>query len=85
FGMSLDDAAHCPRVNADGADLVDADARLSAETLALLEARFALSVRPHGVHPSVYACPNAVVWDPHSGTASGAAHVMSPSACVGAP
>ena len=85
FGMSLDDAAHCPRVNADGADLVDADARLPAETLALLEGRFALSVRPHGVHPSVYACPNAVIWDPHSGTASGAAHVMSPNACVGAP
>ena len=85
FGMSLDDAAHCPRVNADGADLVDADARLPAETLALLEARFALSVRPHGVHPSLYACPNAVVWDPHSRTASGAAHVMSSNACVGAP
>ena len=85
FGMSLDDAAHCPRINVDGADLVEADARLPAETLALLEARFALAVRPHGVHPSAYACPNAVVWDPHSGTATGAAHVMSPNACVGAP
>ena len=85
FGMSLDDAAHCPRINVDGADLVEADARLPAETLALLEARFALAVRPHGVHPSAYACPNAVVWDPHSGTATGAAHVMSPNASVGAP
>ena len=85
FGMSLDDAAHCPRVNADGADLIEADARLPAETLALLEARFALAARPHGVHPSAYACPSAVVWDPRSGTASGAAHVMSPNASVGAP
>ncbi|MDE0203888.1 MAG: gamma-glutamyltransferase [Rhodospirillaceae bacterium] len=85
FGMSLDDAAHCPRINADGANLIEADARLSAETLALLEARFALGVRPHGVHPSAYACPSAVVWDPQGGTASGAAHVMSPNACVGAP
>ncbi len=85
FGMSLDDAAHCPRINVDGADLVEADARLPAETLDPLKARFPLAVRPHGVHPSAYACPNAVVWDPESGTATGAAHVMSPNASVGAP
>ena len=85
FGMSPDDAAHCPRINVDGPDLVEADARLPAETLALLEARFAIAVRPHGVHPSAYACPNAVVWDPQSGTATGVAHVMSPNACVSAP
>ena len=85
FGMSLDDAAHCPRINVDGADLVEADARLPAETLAVLETRFALAVRPHGVHPSAYACPNAVIWEPESGTATGAAHVMSPNACVSAP
>ena len=84
FGMSLDDAAHCPRVNVDGSDLVEVDARLPAETLAMLEARFALAVRRHGVHPSAYACPNAVVWEPESGTAAGAAHVMSPNASVGA-
>ena len=85
FGMSLDDAAHCPRINVDGADLVEADARLPAATLAMLEARFALAVRPHGVHPSAFACPNAVAWDPQAGTASGAAHVMSPNASAGAP
>ena len=84
FGMSPDDAAHCPRINVDGPDLVEADARLAAETLATLEARFALGVRPHGVHPSAYACPNAVLWDPASGAATGVAHVMSPNACVGA-
>ena len=84
FGMSVDDAAHCPRINVDGPDLVEADARLPAETLALLEARFALGVRPRGVHPSAYACPNAVVWNPQSGTATGAAHVMSPNACASA-
>ena len=85
FEMGPDDAAHCPRINVDGPDLVEADSRLPAETLALLEARFALAVRPHGVHPSAYACPNAVVWDPQSGTATGVAHVMSPNACVSAP
>ena len=85
FGMSPDDAAHCPRINVDGPDLVEADARLAAEALAMLEARFALGARPHGVHPSSFACPNAVVWDPESGTATGIAHVMSPNACVGAP
>ena len=31
FGMSPDDAAHCPRINVDGPDLVEADARLAAE------------------------------------------------------
>ena len=85
FGMSVDRAVHCPRINVDGTDLVEADARLPAETLALLESRFDLAVRPCGVHPSVYACPNAVVWDPATGSASGAAHVMSPNACVSAP
>ena len=85
FGMSPDDAAHCPRINVDGPDLVEADARLPAETLAMLKARFAVAVRPHGVHPSAYACPNAVAWEPESGTATGVAHVMSPNASVGAP
>ena len=85
FGMSLDDAAHCPRINVDGSELVEADARLPAETQAMLEARFPLAVRSHGVHPSAYACPNAVVWEPESGTATGVAHVMSPNASVGAP
>ena len=85
FGMSLDDAAHCPRINVDGADLVEADVQLAPEALAMLEARFALAPRPHGVHPSNYACPNAVVWDPATGSTAGAAHVMSPNACVGAP
>ena len=85
FGMSLDDAVHCPRINVDGADLVEADPRLPGDTLAMLEARFPLALRPHGVHPSAYACPNAVVWDPRDGTATGAAHVMSPNASVGAP
>ena len=85
FGMSVDDAAHCPRINVDGPDLVEADARLPAEALTLLDERFALSVRPHGVHPSSYACPNAVVWEPESGAATGVAHVMSPNAFVGAP
>ena len=57
FGMSLDDAAHCPRINVDGSNVVEADARLPAETLAMLEARFTLAARPQGVHPSAYACP----------------------------
>ena len=82
FGMSPDEAAHCPRINVDGPDLVEADARLPAETLAMLQDRFALGVRPLGVHPTAYACPNAVVWEPESGTATGVAHLMSPNACV---
>ena len=85
FGASLDDAVHYPRINVDGTDLVEADARLPAETRAMLDARFALALRPSGVHPSAFACPSAVVWDPRSGAATGAAHVMSPNACVSAP
>ena len=85
FGMSLDEAVHCPRINVDGTDLVEADPRLGAEALAMLKAQFPLAVRPHGVHPSAYACPNAVVWDPREANATGAAHVMSPNASVGAP
>ena len=85
FGMSLEDAAHCPRINVDGPDLVEADTRLPAETLAMLGARFEVAPRAYGVHPSHFACPNAVVWDPATGEAAGAAHVMSPNACVSAP
>ena len=85
FGMDLEKATHCPRISVDGPDLVEADARLPAETLDMLKARFPLSVRPHGVHPSAYACPNAVAWDFESGSATGVAHVMSPNAFVGAP
>ena len=85
FGMNPEDAAHCPRINVDGPELVEADARLPAETLAMLKARFSAAARPHGVHPSAYACPNAVVWEPEGGTATGVAHVMSPNASVGAP
>ena len=85
FGMSLDDAAHCPRINVDGPDLVEADTRLPAETLAMLGARFEVAPRAYGVHPSLFACPNAVAWDPGEGSAVGVAHVMSPNACVSAP
>ena len=85
FGMSLDDAVHCPRINVDGPDLVEADARLPDATLAMLDARFALAVQACRVHPAAFACPNAVLWEPRTGTASGAAHVMSPNACVSAP
>ena len=85
FGMDLEEAAHCPRISVDGPDLVEADARLPAETLDMLKARFPLSVRPHGVHPSAFACPNAVAWDYESGAATGVAHVMSPNASASPP
>lgn len=84
YGMSLDDAAHCPRVNVDGPELVEADARLPAETLAMLESRFEVAPRVSGTHPTAFACPNVVAWDPESRAATGVAHVMSPNACVSA-
>ncbi len=85
FRMSLEDALHCPRINVSGTELVEADARLPAAVLDALDRQFDLAVRPHGVHPALFACPSAVAWDPRRGTAAGAAHVMSPNACVSAP
>ena len=84
YGMGLDDAAHCPRISVDGPDLVEADARLPAAVLAMLESDFEVARRVCGVHPTAFACPNIVIWDLREGVAAGAAHVMSPNACVGA-
>ena len=84
YGMGLDDAAHCPRISVDGPDLVEADTRLPAAVLAMLESDYEVAPRVCGVHPTAFACPNIVIWDPREGVAAGAAHVMSPNACVGA-
>ncbi len=59
-GMSLDDAAHQPRIDVSGPDGTSADARLPEGTLAALEAAGPLTVVEHGVLPLNFACPNMV-------------------------
>jgi gamma-glutamyltranspeptidase/glutathione hydrolase len=59
-GMSLEDAAHQPRIDVSGPDGTSADARLPEPALAALEAAGPLSVVEHGVLPLNFACPNMV-------------------------
>lgn len=59
-GMSLDDAAHQPRIDVSGPDGASADARLPEGTLAALEAAGPVTIVEHGVLPLNFACPNMV-------------------------
>ncbi|MBA4219916.1 MAG: hypothetical protein C0458_04215 [Methylobacterium sp.] len=59
-GMSLEDAAHQPRIDVSGPDGTSADARLPDGTLDALAAAGPLTVVEHGVLPLNFACPNMV-------------------------
>ncbi|KRE24571.1 hypothetical protein ASE66_04905 [Bosea sp. Root483D1] len=59
-GMSLEDAAHQPRIDVSGPDGTSADARLPEGTLDALAAAGPLTVVEHGVLPLNFACPNMV-------------------------
>ncbi|MFC5418111.1 gamma-glutamyltransferase [Bosea eneae] len=59
-GMTLEDAAHQPRIDVSGPDGTSADARLPEGTLDALAAVGPLTVVEHGVLPLNFACPNMV-------------------------
>ncbi len=61
FGMSLDQAAHHPRIDVSGPDHVSADRRLPAEVIAALAEDGSADVVEHGVMPINFACPNMIV------------------------
>ena len=61
FGMSVEDAAHHPRIDVSSVDAVSADRRLPAEVLDALAADGPLEVVEHGAVPINFACPNVIV------------------------
>ncbi|MGH7044203.1 MAG: gamma-glutamyltransferase, partial [Acetobacteraceae bacterium] len=61
FGMDVEAAAHHPRIDVSGPDLVSVDRRLDPAVIAALAADGPIEVVEHAVLPINFACPNAIV------------------------
>ncbi len=61
FGMDVEAAAHHPRIDVSGPDLVSVDRRMDPAVIAALAAEGPIEVVEHGVMPINFACPNAIV------------------------
>jgi gamma-glutamyltranspeptidase/glutathione hydrolase len=61
FEMTPEQAAHQPRLDVSGPDLVHADRTLPPEVLAALAAAGPLEVVEHAVLPMNFACPNLIL------------------------
>jgi gamma-glutamyltranspeptidase/glutathione hydrolase len=61
FGMTVDAAAHQPRIDVSDPHSVSADPRLPARVIAALAADGPTETAEHGVMPINYACPNLIV------------------------
>ena len=77
FAMSVEDAAHHPRIDVSSAEDVTADRRLAADILDGLAADGPLETVEHGAVPINFACPNIIVQHP-DGTRTGISDVASP-------
>ena len=61
FGMTVDQAAHQPRIDVSGPDAVGADPRLPGEVIAALTRDGPTEMWEQGVMPTNYACPNVIL------------------------
>jgi gamma-glutamyltranspeptidase/glutathione hydrolase len=77
FGMSLDQAAHHPRIDVSDPDYLSADRRLPADVIDALAADGPTEVVEHGVMPINFACPNVIITG-NDGTRVGISDVASP-------
>jgi len=77
FGMSLEEAAHHPRIDVSDPAYVSADRRLPADVIDALAADGHTEVVEHGVMPINFACPNAIMLHPN-GQRVGISDVASP-------
>jgi len=77
FGMSLDQAAHQPRIDVSDPNNISADRRLPPDVLAALAADGPVDVVEHGVLPINFACPNAIIVG-HDGVRYGISDAVSP-------
>jgi gamma-glutamyltranspeptidase/glutathione hydrolase len=77
FGMSVEDAAHHPRIDVSSVDTISADRRLPGAVLDALAAEGKLEVVEHGAVPINFACPNVIVQHP-DGTRVGISDAASP-------
>jgi gamma-glutamyltranspeptidase/glutathione hydrolase len=77
FGMTVEQAAHHPRIDVSGPEGVAADPRLPADVIAALSEDGPTELLEHGVSPINFACPNVLVRDPE-GNVTGISDVASP-------
>ena len=61
FGMTPEAAAHQPRIDVSGPNLVTADRRLAPDILSALQAEGPTEIVEHGVLPLNFACPNLLM------------------------
>jgi gamma-glutamyltranspeptidase/glutathione hydrolase len=78
YGMDLDTAFHCPRIDVSGTDVVRTDRRLPDAIATALAGRFDTSPADNAVFPALYACPNGVALAADGQAKTAAAYVMSP-------
>ena len=76
FGMSLEAAAHQPRIDVSDPNKVTADRRLAPDILRALEAEGPVEIVEHGVLPLNFACPNII--RQQDGTRTGISDAASP-------
>jgi gamma-glutamyltranspeptidase / glutathione hydrolase len=76
FGMTVEAAAHQPRIDVSGPDKITADRRLGDEIIGALKADGETEVVDHGVLPINFACPNLILQQ--SGTRTGISDAASP-------
>ncbi len=77
FGMTLDQAAHFPRIDVSDPAYLSADRRLPSDVLDALIADGPTELVEHGVMPINFACPNVIVsYD--DGNRSGISDAASP-------
>jgi gamma-glutamyltranspeptidase/glutathione hydrolase len=77
FGMDPEAAAHHPRIDVSGPDLILADRRFGPDVLAALRDAGPTLAAEHSVQPINFACPNLVLARP-DGERIGVADTMSP-------
>lgn len=76
--MTIGEAAHFPRVDVSGSNVVCVDDRLEPDVTGELPKGFVIERAPNGVYPALYACPNIAEFDESTGVSTGAAYVASP-------
>ena len=77
FGMSLEEAAHHPRIDVSDPGHLSADRHLSADVIDALSADGPTIIVEHGVMPINFACPNGIV-SHADGSRAGTSDVASP-------
>jgi gamma-glutamyltranspeptidase/glutathione hydrolase len=77
FGMTLEEAAHHPRIDVSDPEYISADRRLPSDVINSLAADGRTEIVEHGVMPINFACPNAIISD-QNGNRVGISDAASP-------